>query len=135
MTSSLEYSAVNFIGGWKKLTWSIKLLSDSTLDSTFMFPNEKYVIYVPRSNHCFFFKNFQQFFLEISHTKNIIRSRKLGSNNGSTFLFESFFIKFKYIIKTISTKSAKVLPEICLFFLVSKNLYREARPSPCGMLV
>ena len=100
-----------------------------------MLPNEKYVIYIPPSNHWFLFKTFQHFFLKICHEKNSIRRRKLCSYCGSTFLFESLFIKFKYVIlQDYFRKFCQISLEICLLSLVSKNLRRHTRPSPCDIL-
>ena len=88
-----------------------------------MFPNEKYVIYVPLpNNHCHFCKNFQYFFLEISHKKNSIRRCKLRSNSGSTFLFDSFSSNSNILFfKTISANSAQVY----MIYIYLYNRYTE----------
>ena len=48
---------------------------------------------------------------------------------------KSFFIEFKNVVfSTISANSIRVLLQIYLLSLNSKNLRREVRPSLCGML-
>ena len=91
LTSSLEYSAVNYIVGWNKLTWSIKTFSDSSPCSQMKICH----VCTSTKSLLFFFKSFRDFFLKISHKKNSIRRHKLHSNSGSTFLCESYFIKLK----------------------------------------
>lgn len=100
-----------------------------------MLSNEKYSIYIPPSSHWFLFKIFQHFLLKICHKNNIIMRCKLRSYFCSTFLFESFSSNSdKLFFKTTSASSVNLSLEICFVILVSKNLRRDARSSPCGML-
>ena len=116
-TYSLEYSVVTFIAFYFTVYYML-----------FIYLHQIIV---------FFYKSFEHFFLKISCKRNSIRRRKRCSKSSSTFLFKSCSSKFKYIMsffKTISAKSAKVSFDICLLSSVSKNLLREARPSPYCML-
>ena len=96
ITSSFEYSAVNFIVEWNVLTCTIKTQRFQRFFT--MLPNEKDIIYIPPPKHWFLFKTFEHFFVKICHDKNSIRRDKLRYYCGSTFLLESAFIKFKYVI-------------------------------------
>ena len=96
LTSSLKYSAVNFIVWWNKLTWSIKSLGDSSPCSQ---KKNMQSIYLHQMI-VFCFKNYQQFFVDISHIKNSITRRKLASNSGSTFFLKGFFqIHIHYFVR------------------------------------
>ena len=76
------------------LTCSIKTFKDFSLCSQMKNMSSLYLHQIIG----FFFKAFKHFFLKIYHERNSIRRRILCSYCSSTFLFESLFSKFKYVI-------------------------------------